>query len=510
MSGGLTKQAGLLTASRAAGQILNVLAGLLVVRALAQHDYGTYRQLILLYTTIYLLGEAGFAQSLYHFIPRQREQARIFIGQAMVAAMAMAALWAALLIGLAGPVSDYFGNPHLAGYMMLLAGYLGFSVVARVPECALVTLERVPAASLNTAAFELLKFVMVVAVLKWNGRISWILWAMLLATAARLLHLLYQLRGEIEFGVTGMFREQWLYSASLWFPAILNISATYAHQYIVGYHFNPSDFAIYSVACFQVPFMGVLSSSVSEVFLVRAARYAKEERRSEIYQLWLAACRKSLLVYLPVTVGLAVLARPLIQTLFGAAYVTAAPLFAVLLWVLPFYGLLQDGMFRAYERMRVYSFFYGLRLVLAVALGLVGVTFYGMWGAAISTVLATAILNGTQLIKVAELLHVPYSAVLPWRDIGRILLAALAAMLPAMLCGEFIRPIWLALLIGIGVYAATFVLLALKTRAITKAEIRDVAGFVSSRLSRAPSTAAVILAAISSLSFFALLWVVRF
>lgn len=498
----------MLTGSRAIGQILNVLAGLLVVRALTQADYGTYRQIILLYTTIYLLGEAGFAQSLYRFIPRDRERARVFIGQALMAAVVMAVFWTLALVGLAGSISAYFGNASLAGYMWLLAAYLGLSLLAKVPEAGLVTLERIPSASLNIAAFEALKFTLVVAVLKFNGAISWLLWAMVLATAARLIHLLVLLRGQVEVRVTPEFRGQWLYSATLWLPAILNISATYAHQYIVGHYFSTSDFAIYAVACFQVPFMGVLASSVNDVFLVRAARYVKEERHREIYQVWLAACRKSLLVYLPVTIGLAVLARPLIATLFGAQYVSAAPLFIILLWIIPFNALLQDGMFRAYHRMRIYSFFYGLRVVLAIGLGLAGVRLYGMWGAAVSTVVATAILNGTQLIKVAELLRVSYAMVLPWRDIGRILLAAAAAMLPAMLCGELIEPAWLALGIGIAVYAILFVLLALKTRAISTAELRDVVGFVSSRLSRAPSTAAVILAAISSLTLVALLLVI--
>jgi O-antigen/teichoic acid export membrane protein len=353
VSGGLTKQAGMLTGSRAIGQILNVLAGLLVVRALAQHDYGTYRTVILLYTTLYLVGEAAFAQSLYHYVPRERERARVFIGQAMIAALVMSALWTVLLIALAGQISNYFGNESVAGYMALLAGYLGLSLLTKVPEAGLVTLERTSTISWNIVIFEGLKFVLVVAALKANGRISWILWAMLLATAARLLSLLYQLRGEIDLGITARFREQWIYSATLWLPGVLNIAATYAHQYIVGHYFNPSDFAVYSVACFQVPFMGVLASSVNEVFLVRATRYASEQRRSELYQLWNAATRKSLLVYIPVTVGLAVLARPLIHTLFGATYVVAAPYFIALLWTIPLTGTLHDGMFRAYHRMGV-------------------------------------------------------------------------------------------------------------------------------------------------------------
>ena len=65
----LTSQAGLLTGSRALGQIFNALSGIFVVRVLSQFDYGTYRQLILLWSTLILMGDAGFSQSLFQFIP---------------------------------------------------------------------------------------------------------------------------------------------------------------------------------------------------------------------------------------------------------------------------------------------------------------------------------------------------------------------------------------------------------------------------------------------------------
>lgn len=79
----LTTQVGMLTASRVLGQILNAVAGFLIVRVLFQYDYGTYRQILLLFTTLYLIGDAAFAQSLYHFVPRERDRASIFLGQAM-------------------------------------------------------------------------------------------------------------------------------------------------------------------------------------------------------------------------------------------------------------------------------------------------------------------------------------------------------------------------------------------------------------------------------------------
>ena len=161
----LTEQTGLLTASRALGQFLSALSGIFVVRALSQADYGTFRQLLLLYTTVLLLGDAGFSQALYQFIPAHREQAHKYLSQALVATLAMSMLWMVGFIALGGRVAQFFGNRDMVAQMGLLAVFLVLSLLSKVPEAALITLERVRILALNTGFFETLKFAMVLAVL---------------------------------------------------------------------------------------------------------------------------------------------------------------------------------------------------------------------------------------------------------------------------------------------------------------------------------------------------------
>lgn len=462
MLGKLTRQAGLLTLSRSLGQILNVVVGMLIVRTLTQYDYGTYRQVILLYSTIYLMGDAAFAQSLYQFIPRHRERAAVFMGQAMLAALVMSALWTAALLGLAQPIAGYFGNPGLATHMALLAAYLSLNLLAKVPEAGLITQERAREFAINTVLYETLRFGFVLAALYWNASITWILAAMTAAAAIRLLLLLPLVR--MVFRLAESFREQFQHAMALWLPGLMNNSAVYAHQYIVGYYFLPEEYAIYAVACFQVPFMGVMFSSLNEVFLVRATRLASHGERAEMLRLWHNACAKSLFIFIPVTVGLAVLARPLITFFYTERYLASVPLFAVILLALPFNGLFQDGVFRAFNRMRAYAFFYTLRIVLALGLGIAGVHFFGLWGAAVSSTLAIFLLNAAQLVKVAELLRAGFSHILPWGQILRILLASAVAAVPAWLVEQTIRQPLLALALGCAVFGAVYLGMMLALR----------------------------------------------
>src|SRR5712692_2233803 len=289
----LTTQAGLLTGSRAFGQACNALSGIFVVRALSQFDYGTYRQLLLLWSTLIVLGDVGFSQTLFRFIPARRESAPKYIGRALLVTLGTALIWTASLVLLAEPLGRFFGNTHLAEHMLLLAAYLGLSLLALSPETALINLERAGTVALNTTFFEGLKLTLVIAVLSKGGGIAWLLRVMALSAVLKLLHLLWTLRDQIAIAPGGALREQTRYAMALWLPGLLNVAGTYAHQYIVGFYFDPAIYAVYAVACFQVPLIGILSSSVAEVLLVRTTEYHAQGRREELYEVWLAAHRKA-------------------------------------------------------------------------------------------------------------------------------------------------------------------------------------------------------------------------
>ncbi len=469
----LTTQAGLLTGSRALGQVLNALSGILVVRALSQYDYGTFRQLILLYTTIFLLGDAAFAQGLYQVIPGRRQQARNFISQALLATLAMSSAWIAGLTLFAGPLARFFGNSDLVPHMLILSAYAGLSLLAKVPESALINLERVGSVALNTALFESLKFALVIGVLLAGGEVGWLLGVMAFASAIKLLHLLWTLRDQLGRPAGAEFSAQFRYAMILWLPGLLNIAATYAHQYIVGFYFNTREYAIYAVACFQVPLVGVLSSSVAEVLLVRATEYRSQNRRGDLLQVWLSACRKTQMVFLPVTLACVALAGPLLTTLFTARYIDSRPLFMVIVLGLALNGIFQDAMLRAYSAMRAYAFFYLLRVALALGLGIAGAKWLGLWGAALSTLATLVILNATQLWKVAQLLEVPLARVLPWKDLGKIGLASAAGAILAAGTARLISWAPAALGAGATLFAAGYVALGLWMGLLSPAETRS-------------------------------------
>lgn len=460
----LTTQAGLLASSRAAGQVANALVGVVVVRFLTQNDFGTFRQIYLLYATLLVLTDLGLCESLYYFLPRQPRKSVTILRRAILATGALQIAAGMALMGFAAQIGRFFNNPQLASFMGLFSLALGLNVMTRQWDVQLIALQKIPLAAAVSGGFEVLKVLFLFVAVMLVPDVHSLLWAMVAAAALKFLaYGVYLAKEQGLFTVAAPGNgaaEHFGYALALGGPAILNIAATQAHQFIVGYSFLPVEYAVYSVACFQVPFIGVLATSIIEVMLVRITSSRAQEHYDEVRQVWNSACTKAMMIFMPMAVGLAVLSTPLISLLFTRRYADAAPLFSILMIALPLQALFTDNVLRAYGEMKSYSGFYAARLALGLGLGAAGVYFFHLWGVAVSSVLALAIIKGWQLRKVASLLKVPYTSVLPWMQIGKIALASAVAALPAAACAWFIGVPAIALALGLPLYAVVYVLLA--------------------------------------------------
>jgi len=481
-------QVALLSGSRAAGQILNALANIFIVRYLSQTEYGTYRQVYLLYNTLLIAGEFGFVESLYYFIPHQPAKRAIFLRQSILTIGVLQVVLGVLLTQFGRAIGHYFHNPDLSEYMGLLAVYLGLSVITRVWETQLIAERRVPLASLVSGGSETIKVILMLLVLFFIPGIRPLLLAMTAAAGLKFIAYVVFLGREFHWfanaGPMAHGLPQWSYAAALWVPGFLNTVAGQVHQYIVGYYFDPVRYAIYAVACFQVPFLAIFTNSVTEVLMVRATQCQSHGRKTELYQLWCSACLKSLFVLVPVVAGLVIVAKPLIVLVFTDRYLASVPLFRVIVVGLLFSGIFQDPMFRACAAMRTYSFFYGLRALLNVGLGVVLVKTWGLWGAAFSTVVALAVVNTAQLFPIAGLLGVPFVRVLPWRGIATILVCTLAMVPLAAACVHAIPSPGFSVVVACLVFAIGYVALAIKFNVIRRETIAD---FIQHGKSRLPS-----------------------
>jgi O-antigen/teichoic acid export membrane protein len=262
-----------------------------------------------------------------------------------------------------------------------------------------------------------------------------------------------------------MWREQWVYTLPFALAVGIEVVQANLHNYVVAARFDPAIFAIYAVGCLQIPLVEVLTTSSANVMMVKMAGDGPD-RSGEALALWHDTTRRLAVVILPLVVFLVALAPEVITVLFTRQYLASVPVFQLWTCALLFAVPCVDAVLRARAQTR---FLLGLNVLrLAMVVGLIGwcLRAFGLPGAVIAMLVATAATRAIAIGRIARLMGVRASAVLPWKALSVTAACALAAAVPALwLVRALPMPPLAAIGAAAGIYAAVYVVLCLRLAA---------------------------------------------
>ena len=213
-------------------------------------QFGTYKQLFLIYSTVYLIAQLGMASSLYYFLPRAPTQAGRYVANSMLfLGMAGLACFGALVVA-APKLAHWMSNSELAAYlpwiglyiflMMLSIGARNCSDLARPVLLGLGIAMRISDLA-RAAAF-------IVPVLLFR-QLSWLLQGAVLVAFLRVLVTLFYFRREFRGSFTpdrALFKSQLAYALPFAAAVLVEIVQASLPQYVVSYLFDPATFAIFA------------------------------------------------------------------------------------------------------------------------------------------------------------------------------------------------------------------------------------------------------------------------
>jgi hypothetical protein len=131
-------KAGPLVAARMAAAILTLSIPLVLARTLATSEYGTYKQLFLIWQTLLYVLPLGMAQSLYYFVPRAEDPRPYFVN-ALTFMVFMGMVGGLAIYALGPSISRFASNPELLRLRGILAIYTFVSVSAFPLEIGLTS-----------------------------------------------------------------------------------------------------------------------------------------------------------------------------------------------------------------------------------------------------------------------------------------------------------------------------------------------------------------------------------
>lgn len=420
----------LLMGGRALALLGTFALPLLLVRIFDPAAFGTYKQLSLVYMTLYLVAQCGMAESLYYFLPRHPRDAGGHAANASLA-LGVAGIGAAACVLFAGPLlADAFDNGAVASATGALAAYTGLTLASTQLETVMVARKRYAWAAASYGLSDLLRAATFAAgALVFRSVAGMFLFGSLFAAlrlAVTIGYLAREFPGSLRPALAP-FLAQAAYALPFAAAVVVEIAQSTFHQYAVSFAFNAAAFAVYSVGCLQLPFVDLVAGPAVNVMMVSMGEQLREGRTEQVLGLWHETTRRLAVVFFPLAGLVAIIAADLIPLFFTETYRASVPILHVWAVTILLSAFMTDGVLRAYADTRSILWLNVLRLGCNVVWIGALVRALGLKGAALATVLAFAVAKAGALVRIARLMGVGLARVLPWRDLGGAALATALA-----------------------------------------------------------------------------------
>ncbi len=453
----ISRATSVLASGRAPGLLIAFAIPIVLARTFDQTEFGTYKQLFLIYSTLFGLAQLGMAESLYYFVPRGDSQAGRYVANAMVLLASIGLTAVALLAAFREHLADWLTNPALSLHAVLLGWFLAGMLVSAVLEIVLISRKQHGHAALTYAASDIGRALCltVPALLAWglHGVMAGAVTFATVRVAVTLITIRRQFRSELRVDV-GSLRRQLAYALPFAVAVGIEILHINWHQYAVASRFDAAAFAIYAVGCLQVPVVDLIVTSTVNVMMVEMA--ADGDRRSA-RSLWHDTIGRLAFMIFPLAVFLVLMAHEIIVVLFTSAYEASVPVF--MLWSLTMLAsvLVVDGVLRVFAQTRYLVVQNALHLLIVAGLAGVFMRFFGIQGAVLVTLFATLVVKSAAIVRISRLMGVRLADALPWTRLITAAACAVIAAMPALILVKGVTPHpVVALLMAAPLYGFTY------------------------------------------------------
>ncbi len=452
----------LLMSGRTLAFVATFFTPVVLARVFDPTEFGTYKQLFLVYSTLYYIAQFGMAESLFYFLPGAGETAGRHVANSFLFLAAAGAACGVLLETASGGISRWLHNGTLSGHLPLIAAFLGLMLGSAGLEIVMIARRRYLWASACYGVSDVVRAASLVVPAALLGRLDAVLVGAvafaLLRIAATLGYFARTFRSTLRFD-RALLARQLAYAGPFGLAVLLEIVQTNFPQYAVSYRFDAATFAVYAVGCLQIPFVDLVATSAGNVLMVRMTEAVGEGPTDQVLEIWHDATRKLALIFFPLVGVLVVGARELIVLLFTEQYRASVPVFMVSTTVIALAVLPTDAVLRVYAQTGLLLLLNAVRLALIAALIAPLIALFYLPGAMLVAVLATAAAKGLALVRMKRLMGVGFARLLPWRSLGATAaaaaLAALAGLAAKSLLGTTaLSGLTIATLAVGGVYAA--------------------------------------------------------
>jgi O-antigen/teichoic acid export membrane protein len=438
-----------------AGRILAFGASFFIPVVLARRfstaEFGTYKQIFILYDTLYFIAQAGLATSLFYFLPRApRDSARYLANTAL--AIGTIGVVCAGIVAIDGRlVAWLFSNGDLARLVGPGAIYFLFLMIAVPLEIVMICRERYRLASASYAISDILRAAALIVPAIVTRDLRWLMIGAVCFASVRFAASIYYWRrtyGPELRPDRALLTEQLRYSLPFGLAVLVGTLQANFHHFVVSHSFDAATFAIFAVGCLQIPLIDFIATPMADVMMVKMTEARRDGAVARARALWHQAASDLALLFFPLVGLLLVVADRMIVVLFTESYAASVPIFRVSVLTIFFSPLLIESVLRVHADTRFILLLNSLQLgVIAVLIGPL-LSRFGLIGGVLVMVAAVSVVRVVGLLRLRHLMDTGVADLLPWPRLARILaIAAGASLISAVVNSLITGPDLLALAI---------------------------------------------------------------
>lgn len=346
-----------------------IISSVILSRYFLKADYGTYKQVLYVYSTMLVVFTLGLPKAYSFFLPRtDNSQGKDVIAKITNLFIIMGACFTIALFLLSGQIATLLKNEDLELAIKIFSPVPFFLLPTMGLEGILATYRMTQFTAIYTVITRIAMLLCVVLPVVFfdasyiGALIGFTVSSFLIFLAA--LYLKYLPLKEYNREKSALtYKEIFNYSLPLMVASLWGVIETSSDQFFISRYYGKEVFADYSNGAMELPFISMILGATAAVLspIFSKMSYQKVDIKKELYPLWIRVFEKSSMLTYPLLIFAICFAEEIMILLYGESYAGSAIYFQIFnlyfFFKVIIYGpyLINTGKQRLYANAHMYS-----------------------------------------------------------------------------------------------------------------------------------------------------------
>ena len=361
-----------------------IVSSMILSRYFDKGDYGTYKQVIYVYSTLLTIFTLGLPKAFSYYLPRvPLNEAKNLINKITNLFYLLGGIFSILLFAFSAQIALFLKNPDLSLAIkifspvpLLMLPTMGLeSILATYRKTQFITIY-----TISTRIFTLLCVVLPVIIFKGtyiHAIIGFVVASVLtfvLAIYFKFLPVRHEANDKCDISYKEIFR----FSLPLVYASLWGMLIGSADQFFISRYFGNEVFAEFSNGSLELPFVGMIVGAGSTVLgpLFSRQVHEKADVKKEILPLWISVFEKTAKLIYPLVLFFWFFADIVMVILYGTQYENSGIYFRIKLIVNFFTIISYVGLIMAINANKYYANVHLVHAVILILLELISVKLF--------------------------------------------------------------------------------------------------------------------------------------